>query len=299
MDRRHLEYFLAIVDTGSFTRAATALRVTQPSLSHAMGALERELASGLFERSGRGVRLTPAGEALVEPARRVLRSFAVARGAVRTAAEGGRGRLTVIANTLWALDPLVAVLGEFRQSHPGVELLVSDPGSRSEVLDRVRSGEFQFGLVDGIAPTGMLGSRWLVDHELVAVLPPHDARPGASVGVADLVPLGLICTPRGTALRGLLDDQLERVGLPSEVTVETAHLASVVPLVLAGAGAALLPGGLAAEAAARGARVLGLQPPARAAVSLVWRAHRLSGLEQHFLGVVDELFTPVASGTAG
>lgn len=290
MDRRQLEYFLAIADSGSFTRAAASLDVTQPSLSHAMTALERELGTPLFERLGRGVRMTSAGESLVEPARRVLRSFAMARGAVRSVALGGRGRLAITANTLWAIDPLVSIIGEFRQLHPRVEFTVADPAQRSDVLDRVRSGEFHFGLVDGVAPTGKLNSRWLTDHELVAVLPAHQLPSAGLVEVGDLVPIGLVSTPRGTALRGLLDEQLERAGLAADVAVETAHLASVIPLVLAGAGAALLPAGLAAEAAAKGARVLSLQPPSRASVSIIWRTGRTSSLEEQFLAVATEMY---------
>ncbi len=299
MDRRHLEYFLAIVDSGSFTRAAAALSLTQPSLSHAMTTLERELGSALFERLGRGVRLTPAGESLVEPGRRVLRAFGVAQGAVRRTADGGQGRLTIIANTLWAVDPLVAVIGEFRQLHPGVQLVVGDPGSRSDVLDRVRSGEFHFGLVDGIAPSGILRSRRLLDHELVAVVPALSLRESNRVEVVDLLPLGLISTPRGTALRSLVDEQLERVGQPADVAVETAHLASVIPLVLAGAGAALLPAGLAADASAKGARVLSLEPASVAVVSIVWRDHPLSGPEQHFLAVINDRFGSPAPDQSG
>ena len=138
MDRRHLEYFVAVAELGSFTRAAQSLSIAQPSLSHAIGWLERDLGSRLFERHGRGVRLTPAGEALLEPARRSLRSFQLARGAVRAVAEGGFGRLSIITNTLWAVDPLAGLIGGFRAVHPGVQLTVADPARRSDVLDAVR-----------------------------------------------------------------------------------------------------------------------------------------------------------------
>ncbi|MGH3631406.1 MAG: LysR family transcriptional regulator, partial [Sciscionella sp.] len=73
MERRQLEYFLAVVDHGGFTAAATELHVAQPSLSHSIKTLERELGAELFHRLPRGVRLTSAGEALVAHARRVLR----------------------------------------------------------------------------------------------------------------------------------------------------------------------------------------------------------------------------------
>lgn len=290
MERRHLEYFLAVADTGSFTRAAHGLLIAQPSLSQAIAALERDLGSLLFERHGRGVRLTQAGESLVEPARRTLRSFELARGAVRTVSEGGFGHLAIMTNTLWTVDPLARIVGEFRLAHPRVQLTLSDPLGRPDVLDAVRAGESDLGVVEGTPPGGLLASQWLTDDELLAVLPP--ARPGTPtdpVTVEDLLPLGLISTPPGTALRTFVDQQLQAAGYPCEVAVETAHVASVVPMLLSGAGAALLTRGLAAEAAAKGARVLSLRPPSPTSVHLVWREGRLGVLGEHFLAFAAEL----------
>jgi LysR family transcriptional regulator, carnitine catabolism transcriptional activator len=295
VDRRHLEYFLAVAEQGSFTRAAAELSIAQPSLSHAIALLERDLGSQLFDRNGRGSRLTPEGEALLEPARQALRSFQLARGAVRAVSEGGFGLLAIITNTLWAVDPLAPMIGRFRSLHPHVQVTVADPVRRSEVLDTVRLGGAELGLVDGEPPGGLLHSTWLVDQELVAVLPPHSSSVGTSTTIADLVPLGLVCTPEGTALRALLDERLEAAGRPGEVAVETAHLASVVPMVLAGAGAALLPQGLAAEAAAKGARLVRLDPPARTSVHLIWREGRLSPLAHHFVEVATGVSTDGAS----
>jgi len=299
VERRQLEFFLAIAEAGSFTRAAGRLDVAQPSLSAAMRSLEGELGAPLFERHGRGVRLTEAGEALVAPARRTVRSFALAAGAVRAATDVGFGRLTIVANTLWALEPLVGIIGDLRRLHPRVQFVVTDPGSRSEVFDQVRSGVADFGLVDGAPPGGQLESRRLVDHELVAVLPTASEVTGPTVTVAELVPLGLIGTPPGTAMRALLDEQLEAAGVATEVAVETAHVASVVPLVLAGAGVAVLPGGLAADAAAKGARVLRLEPPTRAEVSLVWRRARLGQLGEQLLLVAGERYAGDLRGFDG
>jgi LysR family transcriptional regulator, carnitine catabolism transcriptional activator len=290
MDRRHLEYFLAIAESGSFTRAAAGLNIAQPSLSHTITMLERELGAQLFERLGRGVKLTPAGQALLEPARRTLGSFQFAQAAVRSVANVGFGQLSVITNTLWAIEPLVQIIGEFRQVHPGVQFTVADPQRRFEVLEQVRSGDADFGLVDGTPPTGVLESLWLVNHRLVAVLPPQALPAARTVTLAELVPFGLISTPPGTALRELLDEELQAAGESSEIAVETAHLASVVPLVLAGAGATLLPEGLAAAAADKGARVVAMQKPRTAAVHLIWRAGDLTGTAERFRAMAATLF---------
>jgi LysR family carnitine catabolism transcriptional activator len=289
VERRQLESFLAVAEAGSFTRAASRLSIAQPSLSYSIRALEKELGATLFERHGRGVRLTAAGEALMAPAQRTVRSFSLARGAVRAVADAGFGRLTIVSNTLWTVDPLVRVVGEFRQLQPGVRFVLTDPTNRSDVLDRLRSGEADLGLVDGTPPSGALASRWLAEHELVAVLPPGTTHRLLTVTVSELVPLGLISTPRGTAMRTLLDEQLEAAGAAPEVAIETAHVASVIPLVLVGAGVAILPEGMAAEAAAKGARVVRLDPPTRASVSLVWRPDRLSATAEHFLMLAGDL----------
>jgi LysR family transcriptional regulator, carnitine catabolism transcriptional activator len=296
VDRRQLEFFLALADAGSFTRAAGRLHIAQPSLSYAIRALEAELGAPLFERHGRGVRLTPAGEALIAPARRSVRSFALAESAVRAVTDAGFGRVTVVSSTLWAVDPLVAMIGEFRRLQPGVHFVVRDPATRSDLLEQVRSGDADFGLLPGPAPGGVLDSHRLVDQELVAVLPPGTTHRALTVSVADLVALGIIATPAGTDLRALLDDQLEAAGLAPDAAVETAHAASVIPLVLHSAGAAVLPEGMAGEAAGQGARLVRLDPPARASISLLWRRDRLRGAARHFLDLArdraDELEGP-------
>lgn len=300
MERRHLEYFVTVAELGSFTRAAEALSLAQPSLSSAIRWLERDLGVPLFTRHGRGVRLTPAGEALLEPARRSLRSFELARGAVRAVSQAGFGHLSIITNTLWSVEPMARLVGGFRRQHPGVRVTVADPVYRGDVLDSVRLGNAELGLLDGTPPGGILASRWLTDQEMVAVLPPLDTsvRTGPDVGTAanvaigDLFSAGMVCTHAGTALRGIVDELLQAVGLPTDVAVETAHLASVVPLVLAGAGAAVLPRDVAIDAASKGARVCRLDPPLRRSVHVIWRAGRVSDLA---LGFVD--FCVAACGT--
>ncbi|MDT0184426.1 LysR family transcriptional regulator [Microbacterium sp. ARD31] len=287
MERRHLEFFLAIADAGSLTRAAQVLHVAQPSLSYSMRTLESELGAALFERHGRGVRLTAAGEALVGPARRAVRSFGLAASAVRGVTDGGFGLLRIVSSTTWAVHPLVGLIGQFRRMRPHVRFEVTDPAARTVVLDQVRTGQVDFGLVDGPPPAGALASLELAEQQLLAVLPPGSGQ-GLTATVEELLRHGLIGTPRGTALRGLLDQHLEAAGQATDVMVETAHAASVVPLVVSGAGAAVLPEGMTADAATKGARVARLEPEGRASVSLVWQGAGLDGVAGDFLELVRE-----------
>ena len=289
MDRRHLEYFLAVAEAGSFTRAAARLTIAQPSLSHSVRALERELGVALFERRGRGVLLTVAGEALVGPARRTLRSFSLAAGAVRGSGEGGFGRLVVTTNTLWSMDPLARLLGAFRRVRPAVQVVVLDPVRRSDVLEAVGSGEADLGLLAGTAPAGRLRSRRVAEQELVAVVARGLTGVSAPVTMAELVPHGLVSTPPGNVLRGYVDELLEQAGLAAGVAVETPHLASIVPLVAAGAGVAVLPSGLAGLNAGPGVEVLALDASPRTPVHLVWAEGLDDETTAHFLEVAGAL----------
>src|SRR5580698_10433988 len=133
MDERRLSYFLAVVDEGSVTRAARRLRVAQPSLSQAVRALESELGAALFDRVGRGLRLSAAGEALVGPARQVLRAFDEARDAITGIVELTTGRLELAALATLAVDPMANLIGRFRERYPGIEVRVHEPESADGV----------------------------------------------------------------------------------------------------------------------------------------------------------------------
>src|SRR6187551_504191 len=97
MDPRQLEYVVAVADEGSFTSAARSLHVSQPALSQSIAALEAEVGVPLFDRLGRTVRLTSAGEALLSPARQVLHDLELARASVDDSVSLRSGRLVLVA----------------------------------------------------------------------------------------------------------------------------------------------------------------------------------------------------------
>jgi len=284
MERRQLEYFLAVVEHGGFTNAARAMYVAQPSLSHAIAALEAELGGALFHRLPHGAVPTAAGEALIVPARQVTRDLSTAAATVREVLGLSGGRLDIVAQTTFAVDPLSGLLGEFLRSHPRVAVRVTDPEQATQVGHLVRSGDCELGLVDATVPCGDLESLLLGDLTLHLVLPPGHAW-HREVGLADLATLRFVATPQGTATRGVLDEALRQIGLAPEIAVETTHRAMIVPLVLEGAGAALLPKSMAADAGVKGAVVVTTEPPLRYSARLVWRSGPLSPAAAGFVAL--------------
>ncbi|MFG1922342.1 LysR family transcriptional regulator [Cryptosporangium sp. NPDC048952] len=295
MDRRQLEYFLAIVQTGGFTSASRRLRVAQPSLSQAIRALERDLGTPLFDRLGRGVGLTAAGEALVRPAKQVLRDFATARASVESVLGLTGGRLDIVALTTLAVDPLAALIGRFRAAHEQVDVRVTDPELDDAVTGMVLEGDCELGLAESPGVVEGLDHLRLRDQEFFAVLPPGSAiDPAHPIEVAELAGWALVSTPKGTAMRTLVDRELGRCGAVPRIAVETTHRAAIVPLVLAGAGATVLPPRLAEDAAAHGAVVVPTTPRLVHGAVMMWRNGQLSPAAKAF---VDLAITRSLSGS--
>lgn len=289
MDRRELEYFLAIVEHGSFTAAAQAMHVAQPSLSHAVRNLEKELGGKIFHRLPHGVALTPAGDALVEPARQVMRDLSTASASVREVLGLSGGRLDVVAQTTLAVDPLAELIGAFLRENPKVAVNIADPELGTDVTSAVRAGECELGLVDSEHPIGDLESMVLRGREIFAVLPPGAASGRKRLSVPELSTLDWIATPPGTATRAVIEDTVGTRGGEPTFAVETAHQAMIVPLVLAGAGATLLPRAMARDAAARGAVVLPLRPKVVRRGVLFWRPGPLSPAAAQFVAMAETI----------
>lgn len=285
MDDRRLRYFLAVVDEGGITRAATRLRVAQPSLSQALRAFESELGVHLFDRVGRGVQLSAAGEALVGPARQILRTIDDARNAISGVVELRTGTIEIAALATLAVDPMATLIGRFRERHPGVQVRVLEPDSADGVRALVRDGACELGAAHLPLPGQQLTAHPLGEQELLFVLPPDATESKRPLGARELAQTPLVVSPAGTSTRILLEQALAAVSVTPQIAVETAAREAIVPLVLAGAGAALLPAPLAHEAQRRGATLRNAQPQITRAVGLIHRQGPLSAAAHAFLGL--------------
>jgi DNA-binding transcriptional LysR family regulator len=290
MEIRQIEYVVGIVEQGGFTRAADALHVTQPALSEGIRRLEAELGLELFHRVGRRALLSSAGEAFLEPARQVLRDLGVLRTSV--AAVGGltAGTLDVVALPTLAVDPLATLVGSFRHAHPDVLVRVDQPEDAAAVATRVRSGRSEIGLTElPVAQPGLV-SRQLTEQELIVVLPPGSplAR-RRRLTTADLASVPLVTSPPGTSTRGLIDAAFAAIDDAPLIAVETDQREAIVPLVVAGAGASVLPRPQAEAAALFGATTVPLSPRLVRSVGLIWRDGPVSPAARAFIDAGTEV----------
>jgi DNA-binding transcriptional LysR family regulator len=285
MDERRLRYFLTVVDEGSVTRAAQRLHVAQPSLSQSLRAFESELGVPLFHRVGRGLRLSNAGEALIGPARQILRAIDEARGAITGVLELRTGMLELAALATLAADPMARLIGAFRARYPGVEVRVLEPESADQVSALVRDGACELGAAHLPLSRDQLIAHPLGEQELQFVLPPKTPADERPLGGRELAHIPLVVSPPGTSTRILLEQALAAVGVTPQIAVQTAAREAIVPLVLAGAGAALLPAPLAREARRRGATVRSARPPITRTVGLIHRRGPISPAAREFLAL--------------
>jgi DNA-binding transcriptional LysR family regulator len=280
MDLRQLRYTLAVVDEGTFTAAAAACFVAQPSLSQAVASLERELGTALFNRAGRRVALTAAGEAFVPAAREVLRAVDTVRAEVAAVAGVVAGHLDLVALPTLAVDPVTPLVGAFRRAHPGVIVRLAHPDDTGELLSRVRTGTSELGITELPVHDDRIVSRPLLRQELVAVLPPGTEAP-ATMRASDLAARPMVTMPAGTSTRDALDAALH--GSEIDAAVVTDQREAIGSLVLAGAGAAVLPRPMAEVVAQQDAVIVPLDPPLWRDIGVIHRDAPLSPAARAFL----------------
>lgn len=244
MQFQQLVYFVAVAETGHFTRAAEQTHVAQPSLSKQIRALEDDLGAPLFSRARGNIALTPAGEALLPLARRILADVDTARQAVQELTMLRRGRVRLGATPSLSTGVLPDVLRQFRHSYPGIQLVVQEGGSRNLVRE-LADGELDLALIILPLQAGdpALATTPLFDDELVvasaATAPPPSEQD--RITVADLRDQPLVMFRRGYDLRELTVGACQQAGFEPTFAVEGGEMDTVLSFVRAGLGVAVVP----------------------------------------------------------
>lgn len=285
MDLYQVRHFLAVVDHGGFTAAARKLYLAQPSLSQSVRRLEADLGVRLFERAGRGSRLTPAGERFL-PAARALLAGADGVRAMAGEVRGLRaGRLRVSALGTLAAEPLPGLLRKFNERHPGVQLRIVRPEGPEALARAVLEGRVDLGLTDlSTVPTGLV-SEPVGEQEVVLALPADRA-----VGVDDPVPIDRIEEFEFVSVSTGTGDSLVHGhsirGRRLHVVVETATWASVIALVRAGVGATFISRPMA-ERSFPASQLRSVSPRIVRQIGFVHRAAGLSAAATALLELLD------------
>jgi|SRR5215471_10271632 len=302
MELHQLRYFVTVVREGTFTKAADRLYITQPSLSEQIRKLETELGGQLFQRLGRRLALTSAGEAFLPHAEKALFEVEQARARIEEVRGLRLGRLSIGAIPSVAARLLPAFVAEFRARHPGVDVVLREGSLSTDLEQQVHDGALDLAIIRLPGRRTDLEERLLVREPLVLVVPPgHRLGDRRSVALADLASEPFVTTGAGHGLRDLLDRCCRQAGFEPRVVLETGQLGSVIGMVLAGVGVTVLPRMAAGQ---EGRRIRIRDRHASRELGVVWRqGHELAPAARIFVDLLrsemDQRHVVVRNGGTG
>jgi DNA-binding transcriptional LysR family regulator len=272
VELRTLQYFVAVAEEGSFTRAAARCHVVQPAISQQIHGLERELGEPLFDRLARRVRLTAGGQALLPYARDCL---AVAgQAAEEFAARAGllRGELRLGAGSGAQATPLPAVIAAYTRRYPGVRVTLAE-GATGLQLDRLLDGRLDAAVITGprALPAGIRARGIRQDRVMAAVAAGTGLAARAVLTLEEIARHPVISYGPDTGLAPLLQAAFRARGLPFAVACVSNEVAVQAALAAEGIGVALSAGSDPVLDTAPGIAVRPLRPVIRFARLLAWR----------------------------
>lgn len=249
MELRHLEYFVAVAEELSFTRAARRLHVVQSGVSSVIAALERELGATLLDRDRHAVALTEAGRVLLPEARATLAAARAAADAVAETTAGLRGTLSV--GTMISTGPIdvPGLLGRFHETHPGVLVrLRTLPAGSAGLARAVADGTLDLALLSlpGEPPAGVEIRRLAQEPMVLICAPGHRLAGSGGAPVAALGDETFIDFPAGWGTRAIVDRAFAAAGIDRLVAFEVADYSTAAGLVSNGLGVAFVPASAAA-----------------------------------------------------
>lgn len=244
MEIRQLRYFIAVAESGNFTRAALRLHVSQPPLSMQIKALEAELGVQLLDRTNRGASLTAAGAAFLEEVRAALDRLDVARRRALLAGRGDSGTVSVGFVSLADFSFLPAALRNFRASHPLVEVQLHELTTDAQIRE-IRAGRLDLGIGIGPVEAADLLFKPVMSEALMLAAPSGHAaaKEKGAVDLRALATESFIIPPRDIApgLYDLIISRCRAAGFAPRITQHARQMQTVISLVSSGMGCALVP----------------------------------------------------------
>lgn len=275
MDIHQLTAFLVVAEELHFGRAAQRLHLAQPPLSRMIKQFERELGCELFDRTTRSVRLTSAGEALVQPARQVLEDCSAARRAVQSAGRGETGRVRIGFAGPSSYLMVGKLARAVRERHPGIELNLRSTTYAYESLRSVLAGELDIAFARWtMAPAG-LSSRIVAKEHYVLVVPEgHRLSGRRTVSLADCHEEPFVALPAdpGSSVRDAFLKFSHEAGFVPRIVQIVPDTWTALALVAAGVGLTFAIDTAVANVVQDGVVAIPLKEGRRASYSrLVWR----------------------------
>jgi DNA-binding transcriptional LysR family regulator len=295
MDLRLLRYFVTVAEEMHFGRAAARLAMTQPPLSQAIRALEEALGVALFVRTKRTVELTPVGKDLLPEVRRLLASADALRPLAQSLARGEAGVLSLAFVSTADYGLLPALLREFGARHPGVRLQLTEATSDVQIEELV-AGRIDAGLViPPLPPRHAMALSYLpvAREPLVIAMSEEQSRElgsaaDAPVDLRELAAAPLVVFPRRLApgLYDMIMGCYGVAGLAPRIGQEAIQMQTIVSLVSAGMGVALVPESLRhlRRTGVVYRPLLGAGPSVE--TGLVWRSAEVSPVLAAFIDIV-------------
>lgn len=237
-----LKVFHAVAKRGSFTEAARDLSITQPAVTIHIRELERYYGVRLFDRAGRGAKLTPVGQTLLEYAQRIFALTEEAEHALENASELRAGRLRIIASLTVGAYHLPPVINLFKSKFPEIQVTLSLDNSQ-RVVERIAELHDDVGFLSGPVRDERLVVRPFLEDELILVVPPdHAWAMRRSVSLHELGDQPLILREPGSATRALVEERLRQAGIRPRVSMELGSNEAIKRAVEMGMGVSLLSG---------------------------------------------------------
>lgn len=240
IDVPQVEAFVAGATYGSFAKAAASLFLTQPSISARIQGLERALGQRLFERTGRGVRLTRAGGVFLPIAERMLKTVDEGRRAMEAVQSSDGGLVTVAASLSVSTYLLPDIVRGFRDEHPAARVSIRSGHSR-DVLQMVLEDEAEIGLARGLAHPALHTVRLGRDEILLVAPPAHPFAGQGHVRLAEAAAAPFILFDKGSSDWILISGFFRRGGLLPNVVLELEGIEAAKKMVEKSIGIAMLP----------------------------------------------------------
>lgn len=259
-DLTDIRLFLTVVERGSLTQGAQAMNLALASASERISGMEEVLGTPLLERNRRGVRTTPAGDALVRNARLILQQVEQMRGELRSYATGLKGRIRLLSNTAALTAFLPQQLSRFLAIYPDLSIDLEERPS-TEIVPAVAEGRAELGVVADTTDLTHLQTRLIARDQLVVVASKaHRIAGQEKAAFADIVGEAFVGLA-DAALATHLGERAARLGRQINYRIQLRSVQNVAAMVEAGIGIAVLSQAAAAGLSRPGLRILPLQEP--------------------------------------